>query len=264
MSASVQALEAAADRLESAAVSRTPCAPVSDLLGGSDIDAAYQVQKRLTARRVEAGARIVGRKIGLTSAAVQAQIGVDRPDFGVLFDDMRFSDDQVIPFSRLLQPKAEAEIAFIMGDDVREAADSQTVRAAVELAYPALEIVDSRIADWRIGITDTIADNASSGIFVLGGSGKPLNEFEPVKVSMEMSRRGQSVSRGTGVDCLGDPLKALEWLAKTQINVGAPLQKGDVVLSGALGPMVTVMPGDVFEARIEPLGAVRARFSERE
>lgn len=263
------AIEAAAERLSDAALSGVPCAPVADLLGSDDIDAAYQVQYLLTERRLADGARtrIVGRKIGLTSPAVQRQIGVDRPDFGVLFDDMRYEDGAEIPHGRLLQPKAEAEVAFVLsGDilDIEHAKDPAAIRDAVALAFPAIEIVDSRIADWRIGITDTVADNASSGVFVVGPRGIALDGFEPIDVTMTMRRGGEVVSQGTGRDCLGDPLNALAWLAATLIEVGTPLRAGDLVLSGALGPMVSAEPGDVFEAVIAPLGTVTARFSEKE
>ena len=259
----IEAIEAAADRLSEAASTGVACAPVADLLGPDDIDAAYQAQHRLTERRLAAGARIIGRKIGLTAPAVQRQIGVDRPDFGVLFDDMRYEDGAEIPFGRLLQPKAEAEVAFLLAKDISDAktaSDPAAIRDAVALAFPAIEIVDSRIADWRIGITDTVADNASSGVFVVGAHGTPLAAFAPIDVTMTMRRGGDLVSQGAGRDCLGDPLNALAWLAATLIAVGTPLRAGDLVLSGALGPMVPVEPGDVFEAVIAPLGTVTARF----
>ena len=262
-------IEAAAERLSDAALSGVACAPVADLLGRDDVDTAYAVQYRLTERRLAAGARIVGRKIGLTASAVQKQIGVDRPDFGVLFDDMRYEDGAEIPIGRLLQPKAEAEVAFVLASDIgdiKDASDPAAIRDAVSHAFPAIEIVDSRIANWRIGITDTVADNASSGVFVIGAQGTPLNAFEPIDVTMTMrcKGKGEVVSQGTGRDCLGDPLNALAWLATTLIGVGTPLRAGDLVLSGALGPMVTAEPGDVFEAVIAPLGTVTARFSEKE
>lgn len=252
---------AAVERLERASESRIPCAPIVDLIGPSDIGVAYEVQKRITERRVADGARLIGRKIGLTSAAVQAQVGVDRPDFGGLFDDMRYGDGAEIPFARLLQPKAEAEVAFLLAHDIVDASDPSIVRHAVALAFPALEIVDSRIADWTIGITDTVADNASSGVFVIGSAGTRLDAVEPADVVMTMRRNGEPVSQGTGRDCLGDPLHALAWLAGTAIELGAPLRAGDIVLSGALGPMVAVSPGDIFEAVIDPLGTITARFS---
>jgi 2-keto-4-pentenoate hydratase len=163
-----------------------------------------------------------------------------------------------------LQPKAEAEVAFLLKDDILDAGNRAAVRAAVELAFPALEIVDSRIAHWKIGITDTVADNASSGVFVVGAIGTPLHKVEPVDVVMTMRRGDDVVSEGAGRACLGDPLNALVWLAATAIEFGSPLRAGDLVLSGALGPMVTVGPGDVFCADISPLGSVTARFTERE
>jgi 2-keto-4-pentenoate hydratase len=257
-------IEAAALRLERAASDRLACAPVADLLGPSDVDAAYQVQRVLTDRRLAGGARIIGRKIGLTSAAVQRQVGVDRPDFGTLFEDMRYSDGVEIPIGRLLQPRVEAEVAFLLAKDIDDASDPAAIRDAVGLAFPAIEVVDSRIADWRIGITDTIADNASSGVFVIGATGTPLDAFEPADVAMTMRRGGEVVSQGSGSDCLGDPLNALAWLAATTIEVGTPLRAGDLVLSGALGPLVSVAAGDVFDAVIAPLGTVTARFSIQE
>jgi 2-keto-4-pentenoate hydratase len=257
-------LQAAADRLETASVTGVACAPVADLIGPSDIDAAYGVQQLLTERRLAAGARLVGRKIGLTSAAVQAQVGVDQPDFGVLFADMAFDHGETIPYERLLQPKAEAEIAFRLGSDVDDpalVADVAAVRPLVVSAHPAIEVVDSRVAGWRIGITDTVADNASSGVYVLGDRSLTLAEFTPVDTRMVMRRNGETVSEGTGAACLGDPLEALLWLARTALRIGDPLRAGDLVLSGALGPMVDVSPGDVVEVEIEPLGAVAVTFS---
>ncbi|GAA2373101.1 2-keto-4-pentenoate hydratase [Dactylosporangium salmoneum] len=253
---------AAADRLDRAAADGVPCAPVADLIGPTDVDAAYAVQSLLTARRLARGARIVGKKIGLTSEAVQRQIGVDRPDFGVLFDDMRFGNGSAVPLESLLQPKAEAEIAFVLGADITED-DPAAVRAAVDHAVAALEVVDSRIADWRIGITDTVADNASSGVFVLGDTPLRLAEFTPADVPMRMYRNGTLASEGDGRACLGDPLNALTWLARTAITLQAPLRRGDIVLSGALGPMVPVGDGDRFEAEIGPLGRVSATFSKK-
>jgi 2-keto-4-pentenoate hydratase len=263
MSADLATIEEAAERLEYAAHSGIACAPLTDLLKQGDIDSAYQVQRRLTQRRIATGARLVGRKIGLTSAAVQAQVGVDRPDFGVLFDDMQYADGQEISMRRLLQPKAEAEVAFLLACDIDDASDPAVVRAAVALAFPAIEIVDSRIENWQISITDTVADNASSGVFVIGAVGTPLSEVEPVDVTMTMRRGGAVVSHGDGRACLGDPLNALAWLAATAIEIGTPLRAGDLVLSGALGPMVPVFAGDVFEADIAPLGTVTARFSDK-
>jgi 2-keto-4-pentenoate hydratase len=254
----------AAERLIAASETGLACPPVRDLIGPDDIDVAYRVQRAVISHRVANGARLVGRKIGLTSAAIQRQVGVDRPDFGVLLDDMWFTDDEVIPFRRLLQPRAEAEVAFLLGRDLDASVDDATIRGAIRSAFAAVEVVDSRIDNWQIAITDTVADNASSGVFVLGGREVPLTAFEPADVRMTMRRNGELVSQGDGRACMGDPLNALTWLAHTAIDIGHPLRAGDIVLSGALGPMVPVRPGDVFEAVIEPLGSVTARFGEVE
>ncbi|MFI1353068.1 2-keto-4-pentenoate hydratase [Streptomyces sp. NPDC020898] len=260
-----QIVTEAADRLESAADKKRPCGPVRDLLGSTDVVRAYEVQRLLTARRLTAGAVVTGRKIGLTSPAVQKQLGVDQPDFGVLFADMDVSGRAEVPMSRLLQPKAEAEIAFVLAADLdTDGLDLAAVRAAVGHATPALEIVDSRIADWDITLTDTVADNASSGLYVLGESRLPLDAFEPREATMRMYADGTLVSEGDGAACLGDPLNALLWLARTARDHGDPLRAGQVVLSGALGPMVGVSPGVTVLAEITGLGTVTATFADKE
>jgi 2-keto-4-pentenoate hydratase len=257
-------ISSAADRLHEAERTGTPCEPVRDVLGDTDIALAYRVQRELTERRIADGARIVGHKIGLTSTTVQRQLGVDRPDFGVQFDDMLWDEARPIPVGRLLQPKAEAEIAFVLAEDLDQALTPQRIRAAVAYALPALEIVDSRVRDWDISITDTVADNASSGMFVLGHGRASLDEFEPAEVTMSMSLDGAEVARGDGRACLGDPLHALASLARTARELGTPLRQGDVVLSGALGAMVAVLPGSNVEAEISGLGRVSASFATGE
>jgi 2-keto-4-pentenoate hydratase len=264
VSAGPDALLQAAARITQALQEGRPVAPVRDLLGEGDIAVAYAVQQELTRRRVAGGAVVVGRKIGLTSPAVQRQLGVDQPDFGVLFADMDVSTEAQVPSDRLLQPKAEAEVAFVLKEDLTEGdlGDAQ-IRAAVDYAVAALEIVDSRIADWDISITDTIADNASSGLFVLGERRLTLEEFEPRAVSMRLYADGELVSEGSGAACLGDPLTALAWLARTSLSFGEPLRAGQVILSGALGPMVPAVPGTRIRAEISSLGQVAAGFSEK-
>ncbi|MFF9542514.1 2-keto-4-pentenoate hydratase [Streptomyces albidoflavus] len=259
------AVAAAVRRLEQAAAEGRPCPPVRDLIGADDVAAAYAVQEKVTRGRLARGARVVGRKIGLTSAAVQRQMGVDQPDFGVLFDDMDVSGLARIPSPRLLQPRVEAEIAFVLGADLDgEGLDLAEVRAAVEYAVPALEIVDSRVAGWDIAISDTVADNASCGLFVLGGPPLALTEFDPVDVAMTLHLDGRLASSGDGAACLGDPLAALLWLARTAKEYGDPLRAGQVVLSGALGPLVPVAPGARVEARFSRLGTVSVTFSRSE
>ncbi|QSE91741.1 fumarylacetoacetate hydrolase family protein [Rhodococcus pseudokoreensis] len=254
-------IQTAAERLTAA--STRPCAPVRDLLGTTDIGAAYAVQQLLTDQRLAAGGTVTGRKIGLTSPAVQQQLGVDQPDFGVLFADMDVTALPEVPSARLLQPKAEAEIAFVLGADLIDGdLDDAQIRAAVARAAAALEIVDSRIADWDITITDTVADNGSSGLYVLGDNWLTLDEFEPRDVVMQLYSGDELVSEGTGAACLGDPLAALAWLARTAREYGQPLRAGQVILSGALGPMVPTPPGTTVRAELSTLGTVTATFSK--
>ncbi|WP_090056376.1 2-keto-4-pentenoate hydratase [Lentzea fradiae] len=253
-------VELAAGRLAAAARDGAACAPVRDLVGA---DEAYAVQSRNIHARIAAGARAVGRKIGLTSPAVRSQLGVDQPDFGVLLDDMAFEDGATVPTGRLLQPRVEAEVAFVLSADLTTGPfDERTVAAAVGYAQPALEIVDSRIANWDITFTDTVADNASAGLFVLGADRVKLADVVPRDVSMVLSVNGEERSTGVGADCMGDPLTALAWLATTAVELGDPLKAGDVVLSGSLGPVVPVAAGDEVEATFTGLGTVRARFGE--
>lgn len=254
-------ITSAARRLVDAARSGRACRPVRDIIGTSDVEAAYAVQRRVNGERVAEGAVVVGRKIGLTSKAVQQQLGVDRPDFGVLFSDMQFVSGDTLPMDRLIQPRVEAEVAFILREDLIDGdLDSSQVRSAVGHVAPALEIVDSRIDNWNISFGDTVADNGSSGLYVLGSERITLDEVEPAMCEMTMSEDGQEVSQGTGRDCLGDPLAALSWLAVTSRELGMPLRSGEVVLSGALGPMVPAKVGAMYEAKITGLGSVSCRF----
>jgi 2-keto-4-pentenoate hydratase len=253
----------AADMLAEAARTGTACPPVRTLFDdGGDLETAYAVQQLNVRRGLDAGRRIVGRKIGLTSPAVQRQLGVDQPDFGALFADMAVPDGGEVPAGRLLQPKVEAEIALVLGRDLphRECAVVDVLRA-VEFALPALEIVDSRVRGWDISLVDTVADNASCGLYVLGGTPVPLTRIDLRSVTMVMTRGGETVSEGTGAACLGSPLNAAVWLASALAERGSPLRAGDLVLTGALGPMVPAAPSDVFEAAISDLGSVRVAFA---
>jgi len=255
-------IQQAAETIRKAAETAKPCAPVRDMLPDGDLDAAYAVQEQNTEYWLAQGRRLVGRKIGLTSAAVQRQLGVDQPDYGMLFADMSISSGEEIEIGRLLQPRIEAEIAFVLRDDLDEDRLTTTdLINAIAYALPAVEIIDSRIRDWDITITDTIADNASSGLFVLGDSPRDLSDFDLRLCGMMIERRGEVVSVGTGAACLGSPLHAIRWLAETMARAGRPLCTGDIILSGALGPMVTVGPHDVFQAHISGLGTITASFS---
>ena len=296
----------ALDLLAAARATRQPCPPVRGLLPAGDIDAAYAVQSAWVADQIAAGARVIGRKIGLTNPAVQAQFGVDRPDFGVLFDDMACAAGTPIDTARTLQPKIEAEIAFVLAQDLAgPVIGPAEVAAATAYVVAALEIVDSRIAGWDIGIVDTIADNGSSGLFVLGDRRQRLGRLDLSECTMTLRRAaaggaggtggtgassgvgasdwvggsdgvggsgadgsdgadgsgGEVVSSGTGASILGHPLAAVAWLAAAVRDRGRPLRAGEVVLSGSLGPMVAVSPGDAFQADISGVGRVSAVFA---
>ncbi len=257
------AIAAAAERLRAAWDTRTPCPHLRDLLPADDVDAAYAVQAVNTAAWREQGRRIIGRKIGLTSLAVQRQLGVDQPDYGMLWADTAYADAEPVPLSRTMQPKVEGEIAFVLERDLdREQLVLTDVIEAVAYALPAIEIVGSRIANWDIRILDTIADNASSGLFVLGTVPRKLDAFDPRLCGMVLEKDGDPVSTGAGAACLGNPLTPTQWLARKMVEVGWPLRAGDVVLSGALGPLVPVTGPGMFELRVNGLGACRAVFEE--
>lgn len=229
--------------------------PLRDGLDPQDAAGAYAVQAINTRFWTNAGRRIVGRKIGLTAAAVQAQLGVDQPDFGVLFDDMQVADGGILDATRLLQPKAEAEVALVLAHDLDDpAATRESVAAAVDHACAAIEIVDSRIADWKISFADTVADNGSSAAFVLGTERRALDGLDLWSCGMVLEVNGRVASIGAGAACLGHPLEAAAWLARTLAAAGEPVRAGDVVLTGALGPMVPIGSGDHVRATIGGLG----------
>lgn len=230
-------------------------APLRDGLGPADADGAYAVQEINTRFWEAQGRRIVGRKAGLTAKAVQQQLGVDQPDFGVLFDDMRVVDGGTLDPARALQPKAEAEIAFVLGGDLPNPSTTvEEIAAAVATVHAAIEIVDSRIADWKITFADTVADNGSSAFFVLADKGFPLEGLDLEGAPMEMAINDRVVSNGSGSAALGNPLNAAAWLARTLAGRGEPLKAGDILLAGALGPMVMLTPGDNVRAVVGGIG----------
>jgi 2-keto-4-pentenoate hydratase len=225
------------------------------------VEVGYEVQERNTAIDVAAGRRISGRKIGLTSKAVQDQLGVGEPDFGTPFVDMEHCDGADLDFSGFLQPRVEAEVAVVVDRDLDSAPHgfAEIVRA-VAFAVPAIEVADSRIERWDITLLDTVADNASGGAYVLGGRPVPLRDVDLRQVAMSMSMDGTVVSSGAGSDCLGHPLNAARWLADTLCARGVPLRAGDVIMTGALGPMVPARLGSELVATISGLGSVSTRF----
>jgi 2-keto-4-pentenoate hydratase len=254
--------QAAAALLKAAHAGGRAIAPLRDRLVQADQEGAYAVQEANTQAWLAEGRRLVGRKIGLTSLAVQAQLGVDQPDFGMLFADMAVGDGEIVAAGSLIQPKVEAEVALVIGRDLtHERHTYADLISATEYALPAIEIVDSRIENWNIKFVDTVADNASSGLFVLGGRPVRLDDVDLTACGMEMLRGDEVVSRGNGRACLGSPLNAAVWLADMMVRCGRPLLAGDIVLTGALGPMVAVQPGNRFDVRIDGLGTVSALFA---
>lgn len=257
----MQQLQAAAAKLASARLNRQPCGRISEAFGIDTLTGAYAVQEINTHLALEAGRRLVGRKIGLTSMAVQQQLGVDQPDFGMLFADMEVVDGGEIDTSKLIQPKAEGEIAFVLGRDLP---NSDTTLAelltAVDYVLPAVEIVDSAIENWKITLVDTVADNASSALYVLGKQPTKLSALDLRLEGMLLEKNGAQASIGVGAACLGNPVDACLWLARTMAKIGSPLQAGDVLLSGALGPMTPVVAGDSLHLRLTRLGEVSCRF----
>lgn len=262
MSIDTKLINQAAQSLREAAETGKPVAPVRDLISTGGLDAAYAVQEVNTRKAVADGRRLVGRKIGLTSVAVQRQMGVNQPDYGMLFADMDVPEGIPISLDQVIQPKVEAEIAVVIGRDLPhpDVTTAEMIRA-VEYVVPAIEIVDSRVADWDIKIWDTIADNASSGLFVLGAVPRKLDGLDLRSCGMVMEVKGDPISVGAGIACLGSPITASVWLARVMAKAGRPLLEGDVILSGALGPMAGVSRGDVVEARINGVGTVRAAFA---
>lgn len=223
---------------------------------------AYEIQKVNTNFWLEDGRRLCGRKIGLTSKSVQQQIGVDQPDFGMLFADMAYGSGEEIDTSLLLQPKVETEIAFVLEKDLNYERHTFTdIINATAYALPCIEVADSRVKDWDIKLFDTVADNASAGCFVTGSTPIKLSAVDMEMCGMTMECNGEVVSTGAGLACLGNPLNAAVWLANKMVEVNMPLKAGDIILSGALGPMVAVKPGDSFRASISGLGSVSIHFN---
>ncbi|WP_123039633.1 2-keto-4-pentenoate hydratase [Cohnella candidum] len=249
------------EHLEQAVKTGRGVQPLTEIKPDLTVEEAYAVQLATIGKKAEAGAKIVGKKIGLTSLAMQQLLKVDQPDYGHLLDDMVVENGGVIPFSRVLQPRVEAEIAFVLKRDLIGPRISATdVLLATDYVLPALEIVDSRVADWKIKLQDTVADNASSGLYVLGGRPVKPSDVDLTLAGMALYKNGELMNTGVGAAALGNPAACVAWLANKLFEFGITLQAGEVILSGALSAAVNAAPGDHFHTRIAHLGEVSVRF----
>lgn len=250
------------DRLYGALKARETLAPLTDSYPGMSIEDAYHIQQRMVQRRLDAGETVVGKKIGVTSKAVMDMLGVYQPDFGYLLSGMVYGEGESIPLDTLIQPKAEGEIAFVLKKDLLgPGITNAMVLAATECVMPCFEIVDSRIRDWKIKVQDTVADNASCGVFVLGDRAVSAREVDLATCGMVLEKNGEVIGTGAGAAALGSPVNAVAWLANTLGRLGIPLKAGEVVLSGALAAMAPIKAGDNFRVAIGGIGACSVRFA---
>jgi 2-keto-4-pentenoate hydratase len=255
-------LAALADDLWAAERTGRPIEPLTASRPELTVADAYAIQELNTERKLGDGRMLRGRKIGLTSRAMQTLLGVDEPDFGALLDDMFIEDGDAIPAGKLIQPKAEAEIAFVLGRDLAGPGVTPTdALRAIEAAVASIEVVDSRIAEWRISLADTVADNASSGRVVLGTRLVPVGRLDLQLLGMAIWHNGELADTGAGAAALGNPARCVAWLANTLGSLGAGLRAGDVVMSGALHRAFDMAPGDTVRAEFDRLGSVSVRFA---
>jgi 2-oxopent-4-enoate/cis-2-oxohex-4-enoate hydratase len=249
--------------LYQALLDRRTVAPISVRAPDLGIDDAYKISQGFLDLRLAAGERVIGKKIGVTSQAVQDMLNVRQPDFGFLTDAMQVADGATVEIAKsLIQPRAEAEIGFILKSDLRgPGIGRQQVLEATEFIAPCFEIVDSRIADWKIKIVDTVADNASCGVFVLGEARADPRDFDLAALKVTVSKNGAPLSEGFGAAVQGSPLEAVAWLANTLGPYGVTLLAGDIILSGSLVPLEPARPGDIFTMDLEGVGAASVRFA---
>ena len=256
-----QLIEQLGTELYQALVDAKTVRPLTERHPDISIEDAYQIQKQLMKLRLAAGERVIGKKIGVTSKAVMNMLGVYQPDFGYLTDGMVYNEGQAIPMSRLIQPKAEGEIAIVLKKTLKgPGISSADVLAATEGVMACFEIVDSRIHDWKIKIQDTVADNASCGVFVLGDRLVDPRDVDLNTCGMVLEKNGDIVATGAGAAALGAPANAVAWLANTLGRLGIALEAGEVVMSGSLAIMVPVAAGDNLRVTIGGIGSCSVRF----
>jgi len=254
---------ALADELFAALRARRTLEPLTSRHPGITVDDAYRISLRLLQRRQDAGERLVGKKIGVTSKAVQDMLDVRQPDFGFLTDTMQVPDGSSVSLAQagLIQPRAEGEIAFMLKSDLRgPGVTREQVLAATAWVAPCFEIVDSRIRDWKIKIQDTVADNASCGVFVLGDSLVDPRSVDLVHCGMVLEKNGEIISTSCGASVQGSPVNAVAWLANTLGRLGIGLKAGDIILSGSQSPLVPVVAGDSLYCSVGGLGGTSVRF----
>lgn len=259
-------IESLADSLWNARISGVPRAPLTEAYPELTVSEAYGISRSVYQRRIrDPNVVSVGRKVGLTSFAVQKQLGVDQPDFGFLTSDMQIEDRGILPAGRLIQGRVEGEVAFVLKKDlVGTDIKPLDVAAATDYVVPCIEVVDSRIADWKIRVADTVADNASAGYFVLGRERRKLDRVQLRTAGMALWLNGEVESTGAGAACMNDPINAVAWLANTLSALGDGLKAGSIILSGAYGPVVPVKEGDECEVQINGLGSVSFRYERKE
>ena len=254
-------IDSLGDRLFDALTNRSPITPLTAAHPDMTIEDAYHVQQRMIARRLEQGDRVIGKKIGVTSTAVMNMLGVHQPDFGYLLDSMVYNEGESVEMASLIQPKAEGEIAFLLKKDLQgPGVTAADVLAATEGVMACFEIVDSRIQDWKIRIQDTVADNASCGVFVLGDQLVDIANLDLALAGMVLEKNGEIVVTGAGAATMAHPVNAMVWLANMLGTLGIALKAGDIVLSGAMGAMVPVVKGDNLRVTIGGIGGCSVRF----
>lgn len=252
------------DELYAAWLEKKPVAPLREREPEITLSDAYRIQERFVARRVAAGETIIGKKIGATSKPVQEFLGVYQPDFGMLLSGMVYQEGDTIPLDTLIQPKAEAELAFVLKADLKgPGITAMDVIRATDYVLPCFEIVDSRITAWNIKIQDTVADNASCGVYVLGKTQGDPRKLDITLAGMVLEKNGELFSTGVGAAVQGSPANAVAWLANTLGELGIPFKAGEVILSGSQSALVPVVDGDELVCTVGGLGSCRVKFSAR-
>ncbi|MFO0585833.1 MAG: 2-oxopent-4-enoate hydratase [Anaeromyxobacter sp.] len=249
------------DELYDALVACKAVPPLTDRESGLTIEDAYRIQLRMIDRRLEKGEKVVGKKIGVTSQVVMDMLKVNQPDFGHLLSGMVFNEGEPVDTKKMIAPRAESEVAFIMGRDLTgPGVTAADVLRATDCVMPCFEIVDSRIQDWKIKIQDTVADNASCGVLTLGGTRRSPRSLDLALAGMVLEKNGELVSTSCGAAVQGSPVNAVAWLANTLGRLGIGLKAGDVILSGSQSPLVPVKAGDSLHAAVGGLGGTSVRF----